>query len=168
VDNNNDATPLTVAKELVTKWDATFRPLWLILQSNRYGLRWIEAKRILPSGGNSSWKEYPEGAQVGSVNEEQGVLQCAPIVKLFAGLTEGVQGRVFMPSPPEDAIEANIILAGYTNAITDLFDAMISFSGAVHDMNLAVYSKKTNQAFAVTTATLSNIIGSVGKRRQPL
>jgi len=167
-DNNDDATPLEVATELIAKWTLTFRAFWLQFQSNRYVLRWIKAQRILPGGGNSTWLEYPEGAQTGGVNAEQGVLQCAPIVKLFAGLTEGVQGRIFLPPPPELAVSENVVDASYGSDAVDYVDQMLSFSGATHDFNLAVYSPKNNAAYPVTTATMSNIIGSLGKRRKPM
>jgi len=167
-DNNDDGLPLVVAAELVAKWHLTFRALWGQFQSQRYAVRWIEAKRILPSGGNSSWREYPDGTEAGSVTEDQGELQLAPIIKLFAGLTEGVQGRIFLPPPPKTMVVDNAIDAGYQSDALAYVDAQIAFSGTVHDFNLAVYSRKLNQAFAVTTAAISPILGSLGKRRQPL
>jgi hypothetical protein len=89
-------------------------------------------------------------------------------VKLFAGLTEGVQGRIFLPPPPDTMVISNAVQATYQTDALDYVDNMISFSGTTHDFNLAVYSKKLNQAFAVTTAAMSPIIGSLAKRRVPL
>jgi len=166
--NNDDAPPIAVAKELVEKWHASFRTDWLDWQSNRYWVRWVEAKRILPGGGNSYWREYPEGSNIGGVDEDQGVLQCAPIMKLFAGLATNVQGRVFLPAPWQTAVTANVIGNTYaTNAIAH-FEDLLSFSGSDHDFVLAVYSKRLGSGHGVTTCAISNILGSQGRRRQPL
>ncbi len=167
-DNNDDATPLAIALELVAKWHLTFRALWGQFQSQRYAVRWIEAKRVLPRGGNSGWREYAEGTEDGSVAQDQGELQCAPIIKLFAGLTEGVHGRIFLPPPPKTMVVEIVIDAGYQTDALAYVDAMIAFSGTSQDFNLAVFSRKFNDAYAVTTAAMSPIIGSLGKRRQPL
>jgi len=167
-DNNDDGTPFEIATELCDKWHATFRAFWLQFQSQRYAIRWISAKRILPGGGNQSWREYPGGTEDGGVAVDQAALQCAPIIKLFAGLTAGIQGRIFLPPPPDTQVVSNAVQPTYQSDAIDYVDQMISFSGATHDFNLAVYSKTLGQAHAVTTAAMSPIIGSMAKRRKPL
>jgi hypothetical protein len=36
-----------------------------------------------------------------------------------------------------------------------------------HDWNLAVYSKKNNAAYPVSTTTISDILGQIRRRRRP-
>lgn len=168
VDNNDDALPATLAQELVNTWTSDVKNAWLLFNSNRYGLRYIEAKRVLPGGGNSIWKEFPEGAQVGAINAEQGPLQLAPIVKLYAGLAEGVQGRIFLPPPPETMVVNNVIDSDYRSDVIDCVESMFALSSGDHEFGLAVFSKKNGAAYGVTTANMSDILGMIEARRKPL
>jgi len=168
VDNNDDATALQLAQELVVKWDTSFETDWLEFQSEDYTLRWIQARRVIPSNGNSYWKEFPEGVADGLVTSDIGVLQLAPIMKLFTSLGNNLQGRVFLPPPPQTAVVSNVIQTFYKDDAVDCFANLLSFSGASHDWNLAVYSRKNATAAAVTTVTMSDILGSIGKRRKPM
>jgi len=167
-DNNDDATPIDIARELVIKWNASFLTSWLEFNSEDYTVRWVQAKRILPSGGNAYWNEYPEASAAGLVNSDIGALQLAPIMKLFTSLANNIQGRCFLPPPPQTAVNDNVIETFYKDDAVDAFGELISFSGTTHDFNLAVYSKTLGQAAAVTTVTMSDILGSIGKRRKPM
>lgn len=167
-DNNDDANPRTVAGELVQKWHTSFKAKWLAFNSNRYGIRYVECKKILVGGGNSYWREYPEGTDVGAIDSEQVPLQTAPIAKIFGGLTENRQGRMFLPAPPESLLVANVLDSSYTTDVLDYFDDLISFSGTSHDFTLSLYSRSAGNAVSATTVTMSNIIGMLKKRHEPL
>jgi len=167
-DNNDDATPLSIAKELTAKWNATFKALFMQAQSNRYVLRYIKAQRVLPSGGNSWVLEWPEGTEVGSVNAEQASLQVAPIMKLYGGLSDGKQGRTFLPAPPDTSIVENVLDSGYVSDMIDYYDNMLTFSGATHDFLLAIYSRLSGTSTAVSAAGMSQIIGLMRKRCRPM
>jgi len=167
VDNNDDATPIALASELVNYWDSTILLEWQGIQSSAYAVRWLQARVVSVGGGNSYWKEYPIGSKPGTRGATIGVLQLAPIVKLFTSLAAGLQGRIFMPPPAEADVVDNVIQAGYINAVDDWVTEALSFS-VDHDWNLAVLSRKLNQSASVTTTTISDILGSIGRRRKPL
>lgn len=166
-DNNDDSTPLEMAKEIVDLWFIDPKAAWLAFQSTAYAIRWMQAKRILPGGGNSYWKESPEGADDGVVAQEIGVLQLAPILKLFGGLTDGIQGRIFLPPPPQNYVDGNVITTTLRNAVIDWFDDAKELTDD-HDWQIAIFSPKNNAAYSVTAATMSDVIGSQGRRRKPL
>lgn len=167
-DNDDDGAPRSIAGELLTWWIANAKIFWLTFNSNRYALRYIEAKRILPSGGNSYWIEFPGGTEFGAVNAEQAPLQTSPIAKLFGGLSMGLQGRNFLPSPPETSLVANVLQTTFRDNVIEYYDELISFSGTSHDFWLAIYSKKTNSSEIVTTVSISDIIGMRRQRAEPL
>lgn len=167
VENNDDTPPLQMASELIAAWSGTPIEAWTAFQSNRYAIRWIQAKRILPSGGNSYWREYPEGGLIGNIDEEQGAMSLAPIIKLYAGLDSGIQGRVFLPSPPETSVEDNQFYAPWVGVVDAFIAANLSFSDA-HDWTWAVYSKKNNASYSVSVAQVGNLLGQLGRRRMPL
>jgi len=167
-DNNDDGQPRAIAGELIQFWHANAKIFWLTLNSIHYAIRYLEAKRILPSGGNSFWREYPSGSETGAVTGAQLPLQTSPIAKIYAGLAENLQGRCFLPAPGESSLVANVLDTGYRDNVLEYFDELISFSGATHDFWLAVYSKKNNTSAAATTVNISDIIGMQGRRRQPL
>jgi len=166
VDNNTDATPLALASELVAKWDATFEAMWLDLNSEQYTVRYVQAKRVLPSGGNSVWKEFPEGNSQGLHSGEITSLSLAPILKLYPSLAANTQGRIFLPPPYWPAVADNVINSGYHTDCIDFGNAIISFT-ATHDWQLAIYSRTLGTAYAVTAISVSNILGQIGKRRVP-
>lgn len=166
VDNNDAATTYTLALELVTRWDAVVKTSWLGLIPNVGGLRWIEARRVVPVGSDSVWKEYPASVAVGSLGTTVGPTAIAPIIKLYGALDSGIQGRVFLPPPAENKIVNNLFDSGYIAAVNTMIGNNLSFSGA-HDWNWAILSRKTNTGVTVSTAALSNIIGQIGGRRRP-
>jgi hypothetical protein len=165
-DNNNDASPLSMAQELVGALNTIFSNDWVDFNAIGTVCHSITAKRILPGGGNSYWKEFPEGAMKGNISQQIGALSLAPIVKLYGGLAEGIQGRIFLPPPPETEVTNNIISTFYHNQVIEWVEAMTSFTED-HDWNLAVYSKKNNAAYPVSTTTISDILGQIRRRRRP-
>lgn len=167
VDNNDDAQPLQLAQELIELFRADPLDAWLSFQSNRYAVRWIQAKRILPGGGNSYWNEFPEGSKTGLLDQEQGAASLAPVVKLYAGLDSGVQGRVFLPSPIDTAIVNNQFDSDWVEVVDAWITATLSFSGD-HDWFWSVFSKKNNNAYQVSVAQVGPLFGQIGRRRQPL
>lgn len=167
-DNNDDATPLSVAKELVNAWITDFASQWAAFNSDRYSTRWVQAYRIIPKGGNSWWKEFPDNEQPGALNDDIGVVSLAPIVKLFGGVTDGVQGRCYLPPPGESSVVENTIDTDYSTAVIACFNDLISFSGGTHDFALAIHSPTNGQAVPVTTVAMSPILGTQKRRRIPL
>lgn len=166
VDNNDDATPIQISKELVGLFGNTPVTKMRDCCSERWAVRWIEAKRILPGGGNSAWLEFPLGTKDGTNVANVASLSTSVIVKLYSALASGLQGRIYMPPPYEGAMEDNVLDTAYHNDIMEFVAAAYTLTDD-HTFNLAIYSKKTNTAGAVQTYQISPIIGNIGRRRTP-
>jgi len=167
VDNDNDAAPLALAQELSNGLTPIMQNFWTDFNSISTVVRWISVRRILPGGGNTWWKEYPAASLKGAQSVELASVSLAPIVKLYSGLEAGVQGRIFLPPPPDTSVEENVITTGYNNFVLAWIEELEGISLA-HEWSLGVYSRKLGQVVDVTTSTMSPILGQIKRRRQPL
>lgn len=164
--NNDDTSPIEMAKELVDNVGGGLLTDWQAFNSVSTTIQWISAKRILPSGGNSAWIEYPEASNKGDINKQIESVSISPIVKLYAGLVDGIQGRIFLPPPAEDHIVDNVVTSDYQTKVSAWITPLLSFSDD-HDWNLAIYSRKNNTIYPAVAFQLSNIIGQIAGRRKP-
>lgn len=166
-DNDNDATSLVCAEELLGIWEDDVMEWWLDLVPNVYAVRWVSARRVVPKHSNTAWREYPGGTKLGTRGTEVGPTAVAPIIKLYGGLDTPIQGRIFLPPPGENVLVNNEFSGGYTDAVLALIEHFLNVSD-VHDFNLAILSRKTGTGYGVSQAALGPVIGQIGGRRRPL
>jgi len=142
---------------------------WRALFPNTYALEWIRTRRRIPNQGNSRSREFPLSAGQGTRAGVSDSLALSPVVKLFPGIANNTQGRIFLPCVSTTDFNINIFSGTYTSLVVAFFGGLTSWTGSVSGLtwDLAIYSPKLASAFPVVAVSVSDTIGNMKKRRVP-
>jgi len=166
-DNDDDSTTRAMAFDLVDAWNFVCSTPWLGTLPESYAIQWIQAQRVIPSGGDAWWKEFPGSTANGTLGTGAATLNTAPIVKLYPGMGVHTQGRVFMPGIAETMLIGNVYDSDYVDAVNDWIAVQLSFDNGGKTWTWGIRSPRLNLCTPVIAAALGPIIGNIGRRRIP-
>jgi hypothetical protein len=163
--------PGTIAKLLIQAFQAEVQALYLACLGSDTVLRGYIARRISPSGGNSTFIATPDVTGSGPTPSTASSLGAV----LLAGYRSAVSGkyrsgRLFLPGAPQTYISENEPSSAYLDAIialTEELQANISGSGFV--WKTVIWSREDSQAYVGVSGYLNwYYSGKLGTQRRRL
>ena len=167
VDNDTDATSAALAGQLIQDWFLAMEGAWLGILPPDYELRHLYARRVIGGSGDGVWQEFPGGTTNGTLGTHTGPAAISPIIKLYGGMTDPYQGRIFLPGIAENMIVDDIYQAAWIAASEDLIATIGSIAESAKTFTLAIRRRSNNTSQDVTSMNVSPIRGLMGSRRTP-
>jgi len=134
-----------------------------------YGLHWIRTRRRIANQGNSRTHEFGLGGATGTRAGTTDSLALSPVVKLYPGITNNTQGRIFLPCVGVGDYTENVFDGGYTSIVVAFFGGLVGWTGSVSgvEWSLAIFSPKLGTAVPVVAVSVADVIGNMKRRRIP-
>jgi len=136
---------------------------------NSYAVEWIATRRRIPNSGSTRTREFPQSGGQGTRAGTSDSLSLSPIVKLFPGIANNTQGRIFLPCVASADFLDNAFDGSYTSLVVAFFGGLIGWTGSVSgiEWTLSIFSPKLGAAFPAVAVSVSDVIGNMKKRRVP-